>query len=284
MRGHRRTYIASYPGKIFSALTKCKWDNPVILLDEIDKIDIRRNGSSLQDVILEVLDPMQNTRFKDNFLDVEIDLSNVLFICTANTLDTISPPLLDRLEQIEVSGYTLHEKKEIFRRYLLNKALTNSGLDNIPECKLEFTEEALDTLVDSYCREAGVRSLSQESQKLCQKMARKYVEGQPISYKIEKKQIREYLGEPKFFRRNNLTETPLPGMAIGLAYTGLGGCVLPIESSRSNLVAEKGPDGNFKKGSLLVTGNIKDVMRESCEIAYTYAKYILSTFFKNDFL
>jgi ATP-dependent Lon protease len=118
---------------------------------------------------------MQNTRFKDNFLDVEIDLSNVLFICTANTLDTISPPLLDRLEQIEVSGYTLHEKKEIFKRYLLKKALNDSGLNKIPECKLEFTDEAMDNLIDSYCREAGVRSLSQEIQKFCQKVARRHV-------------------------------------------------------------------------------------------------------------
>lgn len=122
IRGHRKTYIGAYPGRIFDAIKKCKSENPVILLDEVDKIEVGRSGR-LQEVIMEVLDPVQNKKFKDEFLDIELDLSNVLFICTANTLDTIFPPLLDRLERIEVNGYTMHEKKEIFKRYLLKKAL-----------------------------------------------------------------------------------------------------------------------------------------------------------------
>ena len=128
MKGHRKTYVGAYPGKIFDTIHKAKAENPVILLDEIDKIQNRAGGASLQDVVMEVLDPIQNTRFKDDYVDLEIDLSNVLFICTANSLETIFPPLLDRFERIEVTGYTTHEKEEIFKRYIVKNSIHSAGI------------------------------------------------------------------------------------------------------------------------------------------------------------
>ena len=279
IRGHRKTYIGAYPGKIFDSMKKCKTTNPVILLDEIDKIETGRAGT-LQEVIMEVLDPVQNKKFKDEFLDIEMDLSNVLFICTANTLDTIFPPLLDRLERIEVNGYTMHEKKEIFSRYLLKKALDECGLV-IPEHTIKLTDEALEYLIDGYCREAGVRSLGQQTQKICQKAARYFVEDHPFKVELDSQGVREVLGLPKYENSVYFNKKTPVGVITGLAYTALGGCTLFIEASKSNLEIDT---KKSRTGSLIVTGNLQDVMKESCQLAYSYAKNILWTHFKNNYL
>lgn len=178
---------------------------------------------------MEVLDPVQNKKFKDEFLDLELDLSNVLFICTANTLETIFPPLLDRLERIEVSGYTLHEKKEIFRRYLLKKALSDCGLTQ-PEQLINVTDEALEYLINGYCREAGVRSLDQQTHKICQKAARLLVENHPINPLLDPPAVKELLGLPKYDKSDYFSKKTPVGVITGLAYTPLGGCTLFIEA------------------------------------------------------
>lgn len=147
MKGHRKTYVGAYPGKIFNSIHKSKVENPVILLDEVDKIQSRAGGASLQDVLMNVLDPIQNNKFKDEYMDIEIDLSKVLFICTANEIGNIFPPLLDRMERIEVSGYTMNEKKEIFKKYVLRKSMENAGIPQELITQIDFTDQATYSLI-----------------------------------------------------------------------------------------------------------------------------------------
>lgn len=198
MKGHRKTYVGAYPGRIFDTIFKAKTENPVILLDEIDKIQPRQGRASLQDVIMEVLDPIQNHKFKDDFMDVEIDLSKVLFICTANSLDTIFPPLLDRLERMEVSGYTTGEKKKIFSQYIIQNSIENAGLPEEVQKHIEFTDEGLHAMIEGYCKEAGVRNLVRKTNKIFNKMALEYVRDETFDRKITPDTLKKYLGLPKF--------------------------------------------------------------------------------------
>jgi ATP-dependent Lon protease len=169
--------VGAYPGKIWDCVFKSKAENPVILLDEIDKIVSRGSGASLQDAVMEVLDPVQNHKFRDDFMDVEVDLSRVLFICTANSLDTIFPPLLDRLERIEVAGYTTIEKLQIFKRYILTQAMQENGLTEEMRAELLFPDLTAKALIEGYCKEAGVRNLVRKTNQIFQKLAFKYVKG-----------------------------------------------------------------------------------------------------------
>jgi endopeptidase La len=286
VKGHRRTYIGAYPGKIWDSIYRSKVENPVILLDEIDKIVTRSGGSSLQDAVMEVLDPIQNHRFKDDFMDVEIDLSRVLFVCTANTLDTIFPPLLDRLERIEVAGYTTHEKEAIFSRYIVNQAKDENGLTGELAESVNFTPEAVKALIERYCKEAGVRNLVRKTNQIFQKMAFKYVKGLDFDRKIVPDSLREYLGLPLFHEARLFKGSPPAGVMIGLAYNNYGGSIMYIEcvNQGKHKSQGEGKEGDFKQGSLLVTGNIHDVMKESVQLAYTYAKFVCSSLFSNYYL
>ena len=259
IRGHRRTYVGAMPGKIIQALKACKTKNPVIVLDEIDKLcsDFRGDPSS---ALLEVLDPEQNHSFKDHYLNLDFDLSHVFFIATANLAHSIPPALKDRLEIISLSGYTAGEKKQIARKHLISKELKNNGL---PEDHIHFTEEALDILIHSYTREAGLRNLRRELASLCRKVAKQFVLGKKKKWVLNKKQVMEMLGGPYFFPEEHLKEARV-GIATGLAWTEAGGQILHIEALKN-----KG-----KKG-LILTGSLGDVMKESAQAALSYVKSYL---------
>jgi ATP-dependent Lon protease len=260
IRGHRRTYVGARPGRIARALTEAETMNPVFLLDEMDKVgnDWRGDPSS---ALLEVLDPAQNHTFRDNYLEVDLDLSDVLFIATANIVETIPGPLLDRTEVIRLDGYTDAEKVEIARDHLLPRQLRAAGLE--PE-ELEVTEPALAAIVDRYTREAGVRNLERELGKLSRKVAtevarRTEAAAQPVV--VDEPEVREYLGKPKVWKDEASDRTDVPGVATGLAVTGSGGDVLFIEAT-----AMEGEPG------LTLTGQLGDVMKESAKIALSYVE------------
>ena len=261
IKGHRRTYIGAMPGKLIQALKRVETSNPVIMLDEIDKIGSSFRGDPAS-ALLEVLDPEQNTSFLDHYLDLPYDLSNVLFITTANQLDTIPGPLLDRMEIIRLSGYILEEKVEIAKRYLVPKQLKEQGF---AEDEIEFTEEALRLMVDKYAREAGVRNLEKQIRKVIRKANLKLAEEEEIKFLIDDKDIQEYLGNP-VFRTEKLYDKPQPGVVLGLAYTSMGGATLYIEAN-----AIKNKSAGFKQ-----TGQLGNVMKESSEIAYSYVRSLLS--------
>ena len=261
IKGHRRTYIGALPGKLIQALKRVETSNPVIMLDEIDKIGNSFRGDPAS-ALLEVLDPEQNTAFLDHYLDLPYDLSNVLFITTANQLDTIPGPLLDRMEIIRLSGYILEEKVEIAKRYLVPKQLKEQGF---AEDEIEFTDAALQLLVDKYAREAGVRNLEKQIRKVIRKANLKLAEEEDISFVVEADDIETYLGKP-IFRTEKLYDTPQPGVVLGLAYTSMGGATLYIEA---NSIVSKG--AGFKQ-----TGQLGNVMKESSEIAYSYIRSLLS--------
>jgi ATP-dependent Lon protease len=257
IRGHRRTYVGAMPGVILRSLRDAGSNNPVLMIDEIDKMgaDFRGDPSS---AMLEVLDPEQNSSFRDHYLDLPFDLSHVMFITTANQLDTIPGPLRDRMEVIELSGYTEEEKLEIAKRYLAPRQLERNGL---PKDKVEFTDEALALIVEGYTREAGVRNLEREIGAICRKIARSYAEGgQKRKRVIRAKQVRDMLGKRRFLyevkRRTNE-----PGVATGLAWTPVGGDILFIEAT-----AYPG------EGRLQITGQLGDVMKESAAAALSYLK------------
>lgn len=259
IRGHRRTYVGALPGRIINALSRAKVKNPVMLLDEIDKLREGWSGSP-EAALLEVLDPEQNHTFTDHYLDLPFDLSKVLFICTANTLETLSAPLRDRLEIIEIQGYTADEKVHIARRHLLPKKLGEHGLT---EETVELEDAALDAIIRDYTREAGVRQLTRELTKICRavtlKMARQ-LEGKSAPLKIVEDDLRDYLGKPRFF--NEVAErTSIPGIATGLAWTPVGGDILFIETSRMR-----------GKGRVEITGQLGDVMKESARAALSYIR------------
>ncbi len=257
IKGHRRTYIGAMPGKFIQALKRVGASNPVIMLDEIDKIGSSFRGDPAS-ALLEVLDPEQNSSFLDHYLDVPFDLSNVLFITTANQLETIPGPLLDRMEVIRLSGYVQEEKVEIAKQYLLPKQLKEHGFD---EDEIKFTDEALALIVDQYAREAGVRNLEKQIRKIVRKISLRQAENGEISYVVERDDVAGYLGKP-VFHMEKLYNKEVPGVALGLAYTSLGGATLYVEA---NGIPAKGP--GFK-----LTGQLGDVMKESAQIAYSYVR------------
>jgi len=264
IRGHRRTYVGALPGRIVRALKDAGTKNPVMMLDEIDKVgaDWRGDPSS---ALLEVLDPAQNHTFRDHYLDVDLDLSEVLFITTGNVAETIPGPLLDRMEVIRLDGYTEDEKIAIARDHLLGRQIERNGLK--PE-EVEITDEALRVVVNDYTREAGVRNLEREIGKLLRKVATK-VAGDTVEapVRVDADDLREYLGRQKFFFEA-AERTSVPGVATGLAVTGTGGDVLFIEATR---IEESDANGGAS-GGLTLTGQLGDVMKESAMIALSYVR------------
>lgn len=258
IKGHRRTYVGAIPGKIVKGLQTCKTNNPLFLIDEIDKMGQSFQGDPAS-ALLEVLDPEQNSSFRDNYLDLPFDLSNVLFIATANSINGIPGPLLDRMELIEVGGYTSDEKVQIGKKYLVPKSLTKMGLN---KTDIIFSPSILKKIAEEYSREAGVRNFEKNLNKINRKLAMKIVENKDIELplKVEEKDIIDFLGIP-YFTNDNIIVANKPGMAIGLAWTAMGGDTLAIESQAAR--------GN---GKLQLTGQLGDVMKESINIAYTYLK------------
>ena len=256
IRGHRKTYVGALPGRILSGIQRAGTSNPVIVLDEIDKLasDFKGDPSS---ALLEALDPEQNSTFHDNYLDVDYDLSNVLFITTANGIGTIQPALKDRMEMINVSGYLAEEKLQIAHKYLVPKQLTEHGLK---ADELSFSDEALQHIVDEYTHESGVRSLEKQIAKVARVTAKKMALEQEFPRVIEHSHLREYLGLPTSFH-DDVKGNEGVGVVTGLAWTEMGGEVLFVESQVSE-----------GKGNLSMTGNLGDVMKESAQIAWQYIK------------
>jgi ATP-dependent Lon protease len=256
IRGHRRTYIGAMPGTIIRALRDAEFRNPVFLIDEIDKMgaDFRGDPAS---AMLEVLDPEQHSSFRDHYLDLPFDLSKVLFICTANQLETIPPPLLDRMDVIHLSGYTEEEKLGIARKYLVPKQLKAHGLKR---SQLTFTEKGLRIIIREYTREAGVRQLERQIAAVCRKAARRIAEGDSERMSADEKRVREWLG-PRQFVADVRKRTSEPGVATGLAVTAVGGDVLFIEAT-----AYPG------EGRLKVTGQLGEVMQESAQAAHSWVR------------
>ena len=256
IRGHRKTYIGAMPGRIIQSLKKAEASNPVFILDEIDKVgkDFRGDPSS---ALLEVLDPEQNSTFHDNYLDIEYDLSKVLFIATANSLSTIQPALLDRMEIIEISGYSLEEKVEIAKRHLIPKLREEHGLTGK---QIRLKSEVIAQIIQDYTRESGVRSLNRELASVMRHAAKSVAMEEDYNITIKQSELPDILG-PTRFSREAYEETPTPGVAIGLAWTAVGGEILFVESSLS-----KG------KGNITLTGNLGDVMKESASTALSLIK------------
>ena len=255
IRGHRRTYVGALPGRIIQGMKQAGSSNPVFMLDELDKLgnDFRGDPSA---ALLEVLDPEQNHGFSDHYLNVPFDLSNVLFICTANLLDTVPPALRDRMEVINLSGYTNEEKLEIARRFLIPRQLEEAGISGE---LLDLSNDAVLRIIEQYTREAGLRNLEREMAAICRKVARKVADGRTARTRITRRNLHQYLGPPRF-----LTETQEQneiGVATGLAWTSAGGELLHVEASLS-----KG------RGNLTLTGQLGDVMRESAQAAVSYAR------------
>jgi ATP-dependent Lon protease len=272
IRGHRRTYIGALPGQIIQGLRRAESKNPVFILDEIDKLgsDFRGDPSS---ALLEVLDPEQNNTFRDHYLDVPFDLSEVLFITTANVLDTIPAPLRDRMEVLELPGYTEEEKLAIARDHLVAKQVQNHGLT---KAQLTFTDQGLRTVIRGYTREAGVRNLEREIGAICRKIARRRAEGAEDKVKVTPELVHELLGAPRYMDEEVKDRTRNPGVATGMAWTPVGGEVLFVEATRMA--------GN---GSLTLTGQLGDVMKESARAALSWVRahanewQIDPDFFKN---
>ena len=263
IRGHRRTYIGALPGQIIQGIRRAGVRNPVFILDEIDKLgnDFRGDPAS---ALLEVLDPEQNNTFRDHYLDVPFDLSEVLFITTANVLDTVPPPLRDRMEVIELAGYTEREKLDIARDHLVARQVTNHGLDSQV---ISFTDAALASIVRGYTREAGVRNLEREIGSVCRKIARRHAEGDRTPVIVTPEVVEELLGGARHLDEALEDRTKDPGVAIGLAWTPVGGDVLFIEASR------------MAGGSALtLTGSLGDVMKESARIALSWFRTHASSY------
>ncbi len=260
IRGHRRTYIGAMPGRIIQSLQKAGTSNPVFILDEIDKVTQNTINGNPASALLEVLDPEQNKAFHDNYLDIDYDLSHVMFIATANDLNTIPRPLLDRMEIIELSGYITEEKVEIARRHLIPKELSNTGLDTV-QPKVTFTKKALEKIIENYTRESGVRQLEKQINKALRKLAyQKALDGEMKYHSVTPDKLEELLGKQPFYR-DIYQGNDYAGVVTGLAWTSVGGEILFIETSLSR--------GN---GKLTLTGNLGDVMKESAIIALEYVK------------
>ncbi|MGA8042439.1 MAG: endopeptidase La [Terracidiphilus sp.] len=258
IRGHRRTYIGALPGQIIQCIRRAETNDPVIMLDEVDKLgrDFRGDPAS---ALLETLDPAQNNTFRDNYLDVQFDLSKVLFICTANMLDTVPPPLIDRMEIIPLEGYIEEEKVHIAFQYLIPRQIKENGITNE---QIEFPEEAVRYMVRHYTREAGVRKLEQTIGTVCRKQARRVVEGKADKLVVTKEVLKEFLGGIQVRVETEVAErVKRPGVAVGLAWTPAGGDILFIEANKM-----KG------KGSFTMTGQIGEVMQESMQAALTWVR------------
>lgn len=256
IRGHRRTYIGAMPGRIIYALKEAKVNNPLILLDEIDKLSNDYKGNPA-DALLEVLDPNQNKTFRDSFMEVDIDLSNILFVTTANSLETIPRALLDRMEIIEVSGYTYEEKFNIAKKYLLKRVMKECNVD---ESKIKISDNAIKEIINGYTRESGVRSLEREINKVIRKSIIELIKSKKESIKISSNNLEKYLG-PIIYEFENKEKEDKVGVVTGLAWTAYGGDTLPVE-----VAVMKG------NGKLELTGQLGDVMQESAKTAYSYVR------------
>jgi ATP-dependent Lon protease len=256
IRGHRRTYVGALPGRIIQGMKKCQSNNPIFMLDEIDKLgmDFRGDPSS---ALLEVLDPEQNFSFSDHYLEVPFDLSKVMFIATANILEPIPPALKDRMEVLELPGYTEEEKIQIANKFLIPKQIDEHGLKNT---QLRIKKDALQEMITSYTREAGVRNIEREIATICRGVAREVVEGRNEPAIISKKDLHTYLGPIKYF--SEIAErTTEPGVAIGLAWTPVGGDIIFVEAAKM-----KG------KNNLTLTGKLGEVMKESAQAALGFIR------------
>lgn len=257
IRGHRKTYVGAMPGRIITAMKNAGSVNPVFLLDEIDKLSSDSFHGDPSSALLEVLDPAQNSTFRDRYLEVPYDLSKVLFITTANDMSTIPAPLLDRMEIIQLSGYTPEEKREIAKRYLVPKKREANGLAD----DIVFTDGAIDFISECYTREAGVRSLERQIDAVCRKLAVKILKGEIFMNTVTADAVKEYLGAPRYERGDEMPANDLIGAACGLAWTSVGGATLTIEVS-----AMQG------KGDITLTGKLGDVMKESARAAISYIR------------
>ncbi|KAI3650540.1 hypothetical protein MP228_004021 [Amoeboaphelidium protococcarum] len=274
IKGHRRTYVGALPGKIVQALKKVQTENPLILIDEVDKIGRSSFRGDPSSALLEVLDPEQNSSFMDHYLDVPLDLSKALFMCTANVLDTIPGPLLDRMEVIELSGYVTEEKVAIANQYLMDSARKNAG---VTKDQVELTPESLVRLINEYCRESGVRNLKKQIEKIYRKAAFKVVQKQEENDSNNSKDhaivvtdqnLPDFVGVP-IYSQEMMYASPPAGVVRGLAWTGQGGATLYVECISKDLHNKTG------RASIVPTGQLGDVMKESTDIAYTYAQQYL---------
>jgi len=270
IRGHRRTYVGAMPGRIIQGMKQAGTKNPVFLLDEVDKLGVSFQGDPAS-ALLEVLDPAQNDTFTDHYLGVPFDLSEVIFVATANLLQTIPGPLLDRMEVVDFAGYTEREKLEIAKKYLLPRQLEESGLS---DKKLEISDEALASIISGHTRESGVRQLERQIGAVARKLARKIAGSETVPEKIGADEVRELLGRPKVHPEHAKEENEI-GIATGMYYTPMGGDIMFVEASirrfygnRANDSEQTGPGGAV---SLILTGQLGDVMKESARAAFTYA-------------
>ncbi len=263
IRGHRRTYIGALPGQIIQGLRRAESKNPVFILDEIDKLGMDFRGDPAS-ALLEVLDPEQNSAFRDHYLDVPFDLSEVLFITTANVLDPIPPALRDRMEVLELPGYTEDEKLMIATDHLVARQVTNHGLT---DAQLQFSDPALHAIIRGYTREAGVRNLEREIGAVCRKVARRHAEGVEEALEVTPETVVEMLGAPKFLDEEVADRTKNPGVALGLAWTPVGGEVLFVEATRMS-----------GSGSLTLTGHLGEVMKESAKAALSWFRANVATY------
>src|SRR6056297_419703 len=275
IKGHRRTYIGAMPGKLIQSLKRTGTSNPVIMLDEIDKMGVSFQGDPAS-ALLEVLDPEQNKNFLDHYLDVRYDLSNVLFITTANQLDTIPRALLDRMEVIKLPGYILQEKVQIAKKYLIPEQIEEHGLS---KREVKIKDEAIEKMIDQYAREAGVRSLEKQIKKIMRQVTLQQSENGQKTFTVSKNNLEKFLGKPTF-TKEELYSKEMPGISLGLAWTSMGGATMYVEAS-----AVKSKQSGFKQ-----TGQLGKVMQESSEIAYSYIRSELcekantENYFKNNFI
>ncbi len=260
IRGHRRTYIGALPGQIIQGIKRAETNNPVFMMDEIDKVqaDFRGDPSG---ALLEALDPEQNTSFRDHYLDVPFDLSKVLFVTTANVLDTILPPLRDRMEIIELAGYTEEEKVAIAEKHLIPKQAQEHGIEG----RITFTTDAVQRIVQGYTKEAGVRSLEREIASVCRKATRGFAEGKLESLDVTPQIVKDYLGAPRFEQEEAISRVETPGVATGLVWTPMGGDIIFIEATAM-------PSPTNRPSSVTITGQLGDVMKESVQAALSYVR------------
>ncbi|XP_017773032.1 PREDICTED: lon protease homolog, mitochondrial isoform X2 [Nicrophorus vespilloides] len=266
IKGHRRTYVGAMPGKVIQCLKKTRTENPLVLIDEVDKIGKGFQGDP-SSALLELLDPEQNSNFLDHYLDVPVDLSKVLFICTANVVDTIPEPLRDRMEMIDMSGYVAEEKLAISKQYLIPQAMKDSGLK---EENIKIEDESLNVLIKNYCRESGVRNLQKHIEKVVRKVAYKVVKEDATYVDVNGSNLQDFVGKPVFTHDRMYAVTP-PGVVMGLAWTAMGGSTLFIETTTRRPVGEKDTEG-----SLELTGHLGDVMKESARIALTVSRNFMN--------
>jgi ATP-dependent Lon protease len=271
IRGHRRTYVGAMPGRVIQGMKQAGTKNPVFLLDEVDKLGVSFQGDPAS-ALLEVLDPAQNDTFTDHYLNVPFDLSEVLFIATANFLQNIPGPLLDRMEVVDFAGYTEREKAEIAKKYLIPRQLEESGLADRP---IQFTDPAVAAIVSQYTRESGVRQLERQIGAVARKVARKLAAGEPTDLTLGPEAVRELLGRPKVYPEH-AGEVNEVGVATGMYYTPAGGDIMFVEAAIRRLHGPPPQDGSPMAGglgnvSLILTGQLGDVMKESARAALTYA-------------